>query len=87
MTKITAATRQYWLDTVLGWAEDRLMPPQFVECQAALTAPDPAHLDAFERDTFRTLAAYAEQNGAPRLYDFILRHADEIGALTGQPAG
>ena len=33
---ITETTRQYWLDTVLGWAEDRLMPPQFDECWRAL---------------------------------------------------
>lgn len=35
-TAISDQTRQYWLDTVLGWAEDRLMPPQFEECKRAL---------------------------------------------------
>lgn len=29
-------TRQYWIDTVLGWAQDRLMPPQYDECVRAL---------------------------------------------------
>ena len=33
---ITNKTRQYWLDTLRGWAEDRLSLPQFQECCAAL---------------------------------------------------
>ena len=33
---VSEPTRQYWLDTVLGWAEDRLAPPQFDECKRAL---------------------------------------------------
>lgn len=36
MSGLTAQTRQYWLDTVLGWAEARLMPPQYEECRRAL---------------------------------------------------
>jgi hypothetical protein len=34
---ISDMTRQYWIETVLGWAEDRLLPPQFYECKEALT--------------------------------------------------
>ena len=29
-------TRKYWIDILLGWAEDRLPPPQLDECRAAL---------------------------------------------------
>ena len=38
-THFSEETRQYWLDTVLGWAEARLMPPQYDEFKIALTAP------------------------------------------------
>ena len=33
---ITETTRDYWLQVLLGWAEDRLMPPQFEECKRVL---------------------------------------------------
>lgn len=39
---VTEATRRYWLETVLAWAEVRLMPPQFDECKLALMLADPA---------------------------------------------
>ena len=33
---ISDLTRKYWIDILLGWAEDRLLPPQLDECRAAL---------------------------------------------------
>jgi len=48
---VSESTRQYWLDTVLGWAEDRLAPPQFDECKRALlqgAPPDKAAIRAAE---------------------------------------
>jgi hypothetical protein len=33
---VSEMTRQYWIDTLLGWAERRLAPPQFDECKRAL---------------------------------------------------
>lgn len=32
----TAKARRYWIDTLRGWAEDRLSEPQFAECDAVL---------------------------------------------------
>jgi len=29
-------TKRYWLNTLKGWAEDRLSPPQLAECKAVL---------------------------------------------------
>ena len=29
-------TRRYWVDVLRGWAEARLMPPQYDECCAVL---------------------------------------------------
>jgi hypothetical protein len=34
---ISKNTRQYWISVVLGWAKDRLAPPQYEECAQALT--------------------------------------------------
>lgn len=39
---ITEATRQYWLNVALDWAESRLAPPQYDECKIALTTPAPS---------------------------------------------
>ena len=33
---ISKKTKVYWLNTLCGWAEDRLSPPQFDECCAVL---------------------------------------------------
>lgn len=38
---ITEKTRRYWLNALRGWAEDRLSPPQFDQCCAALDAMIP----------------------------------------------
>ena len=32
----TELTRKYWTDTLKGWAEDRLPPPQYDECCSVL---------------------------------------------------
>lgn len=46
---ISEQTREYWLQTVLGWAEDRLPPPQFDECKRALTqAAQTARVEALK---------------------------------------
>ena len=36
MSTVTALSRKFWVDTLLGWAEDRLPGPQLDECRAAL---------------------------------------------------
>ena len=33
---ISNLTRKYWINILRGWAEDRLPPPQFDECNAVL---------------------------------------------------
>ena len=37
---VSAMTREYWIETVLAWAEVRLAPPQFDECKRALAQGD-----------------------------------------------
>lgn len=65
--QVTEKTRQYWIETLLGWAEDRLSEPQFDECQHALRqaapAPAPAAPDlAAEVARLRAaLAKYADR--------------------------
>lgn len=42
---ITEKTRRYWLNVLRDWAEDRLSPPQYDECCAALDAMKPVSTD------------------------------------------
>jgi hypothetical protein len=46
MSKVSDMTRKFWFDTLLGWAEYRLAPPQYDECTRALNEVR-AERDAF----------------------------------------
>ena len=35
MTPLSEQTCEYWIDTLMGWAEARLAPPQLDECKRA----------------------------------------------------
>jgi hypothetical protein len=73
---ITEATRQYWLDTVLGWAEARLMPPQFDECKRALTQA------VAERDAYQQLAkAYGDARQDIEDHVAVCEDCDELNML------
>lgn len=58
MSKVSEATREYWVKVLLEWAESRLPAPQFDECKQALaqapatslTLQPGALLIALERD-------------------------------------
>lgn len=77
---ISDATRQYWLDTVLGWAEDRLMPPQYDECKAALTQAAPnADLDTANAELEESRAEAADLAGeCQRLRALLKRCRSEL---------
>lgn len=57
----TPKARQYWLDTLRGWAEDRLSEPQFAECSAVLDELD-IIADAHE-ESLRTLQSMLKRAG------------------------
>lgn len=79
---VSEATRLYWVDTVLSWAEERLMPPQYDECRRAigLTAIEAAHAAGVAAERARWLAVVETEQmetreGSPADYalDQLLR--------------
>lgn len=76
---VSEMTRQYWVDTVLGWAERRLDAPQFAECRSALLQAAPASaqtaeqlVERLERECYR---AYGDGGS-----EFSINHAEELCA-------
>ena len=65
---ITALTRKYWIDSLLGLAEERLSGPEFDECRTALD--------------FDALTAHAEATEAA-LAGLILCTLARVGWVMG----
>lgn len=55
------ATRSYWITVLRDWAEARLMPPQFDECNAVLTE---LHTEARELGEIRAARERQARNAA-----------------------
>jgi hypothetical protein len=74
MSKPTPRTIAYWLNTVKGWAEDRLSDPQMAELESVLD-----YRTAIERDELlaacEALVQYRDRNDA---LSFQLEKADDF---------
>ena len=88
---VSEATRLYWVDTVLGWAEERLMPPQYDECRRAigLTAIEASYAAGVAAEQARwvalieaEIARYVQQEG--RLGVMALDKQEALVELLGK---